>query len=379
VSFRQESIFQILIYENLHFFTFGHRDALSGCGGSDFDIFMSDSKPKEEKAVVLRDSTFKLSKDDIDLLVQVGVIPANTPPAIVALFSKTCSALNLSPFKKQIHLVPRNIEVNGKWETRYTMQTGIDGYRKRAEASGRYAGSDDYHFDGNKTEFEVIQEGQQFPETATVTVYKIVAGIRCPFTATVRWKEYLPANEKQQFMWRRMPFNQLGKCGEALALRKAFPDEIADLRLDEEMEHAVEVEPLPPNVQNVKVVSSDAQLPEMKRANDPPKGSTKSEEKKADAASDHIEEPEDATRRKTLLQLMRHQFGPDAKKIEDIALKYFRAAKAEKGKSKGYVLLAEHDTFETCKVDILEGIVKSFKSWMPKAEKWWSENEGKLL
>jgi hypothetical protein len=93
----------------------------------------------------------------------------------------------------------------------------------------------------------------------------------------------------------------------------------------------------------------------------------------------HMEPPEDATRRKALLQVLRKLFGPDVANVETVAVKYFRAVKAEKGKSKGYVLLAEHDTFETCKVDTLEGIVKSFKSWMPKAEKWWSENEGKLL
>lgn len=72
---------------------------------------------------------------------------------------------------------------------------------------------------------------------ATVTVYKLMGGMKCPFTASARWEEYCPFPPNDN-MWRKMPYNQLAKCAEALALRKAFPAELSALRTDEEMAQA---------------------------------------------------------------------------------------------------------------------------------------------
>jgi len=58
---------------------------------------------------------------------------------------------------------------------------------------------------------------------------------RCGFTATARWSEYKPDSD---FMWRRMPHTMLGKCAEALALRKGFPQELSGLYEAAEMDQA---------------------------------------------------------------------------------------------------------------------------------------------
>jgi phage recombination protein Bet len=113
----------------------------------------------------------------------------------------------------------------------YTPIASIDFFRARAEETGAYAGSDDaiFTYDDNG---KIL--------SATVTVWKIVQGHRCPFTATARWAEYAPENinDKSAFMWRKMPHTMLAKCAEALALRKAFPAKLHNLYIAEEMAQA---------------------------------------------------------------------------------------------------------------------------------------------
>ncbi len=142
----------------------------------------------------------------------------------LTLFLGQCRRTGLDPFAKQIYLVKR-------WDSKaqkevMAIQVGIDGYRLIADRTKSYAGNDDPVFDSESE-----------PQKATVTVYKVVDGVRCGFTATARWSQYFPG-EKQGFMWKRMPHLMLGKCAEALALRKAFPAELSGLYIAEELDQA---------------------------------------------------------------------------------------------------------------------------------------------
>lgn len=196
---------------------------------------MSTAALEETQAVTVRangNGAVKLTDQDIQTLVSVGSIPQGTPPDVIAFFGRVCAETRMSPFKRQVHLIKRW----SKQGDRYTVQTGIDGYRAQADRTGRYAGSDEYLFDEGLREYDMVKAKRK-PVTATVTVYKAVSGMRCPFTATARWEEYYPG-DKQGFMWDKMPFLMLGKCAEALALRKAFPDELAGIYTDAEMAQA---------------------------------------------------------------------------------------------------------------------------------------------
>lgn len=164
--------------------------------------------------------TALIGAEEIKILKQI-LWPKFTDPE-VNYCTAICNQLQLNPLLKQIHFIKRNTK-NGAV---ITAQTGIDGFRLTAERTGCYAGSDEPVF-----EYGVDKKK---PIKATVTVYKMMQGQRCPFTASARWDEYSQSND----MWNKMAHNQLAKCAEALALRKAFPAELSALRSDEEMEQA---------------------------------------------------------------------------------------------------------------------------------------------
>jgi hypothetical protein len=117
---------------------------------------------------------------------------------------------------------------NGK----YTPITSIDFMRQRAADSGEYAGSDDAVYTGKPGTPDFA---------ASVTIWRLVQGQKCSFTATALWSEYKPEagpSGKADTLWMKLGHVMLSKCAEALALRKAFPKQTAKLYAAEEMAQA---------------------------------------------------------------------------------------------------------------------------------------------
>lgn len=140
------------------------------------------------------------------------------------LFALVAHRSGLDPFAKQIYAVKRQGKV--------TFQTGIDGYRSTAAKTSEYDGSDEPEYG------DIIPTPFPHPEWARVTVYRLRPdGSRRAQSATAWWNEFYPG-ESQGHMWKKMPRNQLAKCAEALALRKAFPYVLADIYTDAEMDQA---------------------------------------------------------------------------------------------------------------------------------------------
>jgi phage recombination protein Bet len=135
------------------------------------------------------------------------------------LFFYDCKRQGVHPLDRLIHFTKRG----GK----YTPITSIDFMRQRAAQTGECAGIDDALYTG---------EPKTADFCASVTVYRLVQGQRSAFAASARWLEYKP--EANDFMWRKMPFVMLGKCAEALALRKGFPQQLAGLYTTEELDQA---------------------------------------------------------------------------------------------------------------------------------------------
>jgi phage recombination protein Bet len=186
------------------------------------------------------------------------------------VFMAAAHRYGLNPLANQIY--PQVRKDRKTQERTMVIATGIDGYRTLADRTGAYAGNDDPVFD----------EAVKKPGMATVTVYKVVGGVRCPFTATARWEQYVP-QEGLDFMWRKMPHLMLGKVAEALALRKAFPAAISGLYTDAEMEQAgtpinvAEEEKEAPAMSQVRPPAQRAVPEERKPRKQPPPGDWDSE------------------------------------------------------------------------------------------------------
>ena len=158
-----------------------------------------------------------ITPDQVELIK--SQIAVNATDDELKLFLHVANKSGLDPLARQIYFIKRG----GKM----TIMTAIDGFRAIADRTGQYIGSSD----------PVFEDKGDIPIKATVTVNKVVAGVVGDFTATARWSEYYPG-EAQGFMWNKMPHTMLGKCAEALALRKAFPAQLSGLYTGDEMDQA---------------------------------------------------------------------------------------------------------------------------------------------
>ena len=145
------------------------------------------------------------------------------------LFVATCTRTGLDPFLKQIYAVKR-YDSKEKREV-MAIQVGIDGLRLIAERTGKYGGQDPIEWlDTDGVWSEVWTGRGDFPVAARTAVYRKDWTHKAP--AVCRWNSYVQtygADARLMPNWAKMPDVMLGKCAEALALRRAFPAEMSGM------------------------------------------------------------------------------------------------------------------------------------------------------
>ena len=176
-----------------------------------------------------QDSGFWNEKQ-IAALRQLGV--ENASNGDLAVYHHVCQRTGLDPFARQIYMIKRD----GK----QTIQTGIDGFRLVARRAVDAAGEtlsisapEWCDAEGNWTDVWLPETP---PSAARVTVMRNGQ----PFPGIALWREYVQTFRKDGVeqvtrMWATRPAGQLAKCAEALALRRAFPQDLSGVYTDDEM------------------------------------------------------------------------------------------------------------------------------------------------
>lgn len=183
---------------------------------------------------------FQIDRGQWKVLVEATFPSAETVDAVVMALSY-CKARNLDVFKKPVHIVP--VYDSKRRQMVETVWPGIAEIRTTAMRTQQYAGCDAIEW-GPEITRDLDGVSMTFPEWGRLTVYRLLAGVRCPFVGPqVYWLEsYATAKRDTAMpntMWRKRPSGQLEKCVEAAALRKAFPEELGGVYAAEEMEGRV--------------------------------------------------------------------------------------------------------------------------------------------
>lgn len=225
-------------------------------------------------SLTLRPNQSAMDPEQKAALLAIGIDLNNDPGVVPHLraFVHMCQIRELDPWAREAYLIGRG-EGNKR---KYTMQTGIDGYRKLAADTGRFVrvvdrlwtGKDDddrsYYRDDRgvmrRVWYDQWPESRGWPGAAKVIIEhwnedrteiiqtEAVAdwGMYAPMVPVFEWGErrgqkvFLKNPDGSQKMdlndmWSKGAPHMLAKCAEALAIRMAFPRRTSGIYTHEEM------------------------------------------------------------------------------------------------------------------------------------------------
>lgn len=187
-------------------------------------------------------------------------VAADCTPDEFNMFIGMARSLRLDPLRRQIFAFVYNKDKPNK--RRMSIIVAIDGFRTIAERTGNYRPDEDEP----NYEIDTTLRSALNPiglVKATVRVWKHSHGGWHKVTASAYWDEYAPIKDEwsegddgrrrptgKQVLdnsgnWAKMPRLMLAKVAEALALRKAWPDDFSNVYAPEEVDHSKALDLMP--------------------------------------------------------------------------------------------------------------------------------------
>ena len=196
-------------------------------------------------ALAIRADQAEFTPAQKSALQQLGVSGASEGD--LQVFFHQSQRTGLDPFARQIYMIGRNQwnPVTRQSEVKQTIQTGIDGFRliarRASDAAREPFGYEDTLWCGPDGRWVDVWLSPDAPAAAKVTVLR--AGQRFPAIALYAEYAGLTKDGKPTKMWAEKGSLMLAKCAEALALRKAFPQDLSGLYTADEMARADSTHP----------------------------------------------------------------------------------------------------------------------------------------
>ena len=205
---------------------------------------MTIAKHETGSALAIRDDQTGFTPAQVAALRQLGV--ENATDGDLAVFFHQAQRTGLDPFARQVYMVGRNSKdpKTGQWVTKYTIQTGIDGFRligrRAADAKHETLEVTDTEWCGPDGKWVDVWLSDQPPAAARVAIIR--NGGRFPAVALFKeYAQYRKDRDGSQTltqMWADKGALMLAKCAEALAWRKAYPQDLSGLYTSDEMGQA---------------------------------------------------------------------------------------------------------------------------------------------